>query len=175
MIFEIKVPAPSQLYNEDNFLNWVREYVALIDKPIPGYVFCLCTDEKNHKKLIDYRCDISIYISSDDWDFLNPEEAIFVIWINFENFKYIYGRNKFRMFFRFYPENVEICGDIRINSNHFADEQAVKLNLFLKERFNIENDFDFNFEIKTTYEDALVKFKNAFCEEFNNNIQNAED
>lgn len=145
---------------EDNLLDWVNEYISV--RETPSVEYSLFTSGDNLKKMIesdfDKRCNIIDHTIS----YCIDDNILLFIKIGFSNFRHL-NKKPYVIQFSFSSQspNVLICGVPPFDS-YFPDVDAIKVNKFLKDNNLITVDFDWEFEIEKTWEEALELFKILF-------------
>lgn len=153
------IPKHDNPVYEDSLLDWVNQYGSIETTPIMKYA--VFTSEDNMKRMIEAGFDKKCHI----YDFsgwLVDDGTIFLIVVYCDDFRE-QDNQAYRIQFQFSSQSpdVSIYGRTGISS-YFADVDAIRLNKFLKEKGLINDDFDFDFETKRSWEEALTLFRNLF-------------
>ncbi|MFZ2310693.1 MAG: hypothetical protein WAW11_04055 [Patescibacteria group bacterium] len=156
---DYSIPQCRNMEYNDPVLDWINQY-ALSQTTI-NRQYTVFTSKENLKKIIELGLDKKCYVR-DYSGYLLEDGSIFFISIYFGDFKAI-NDNGYKIIFSFSRQRPDICinGQVPIGS-YFADIDAIKLNNFLKEKGLITENFDFEFEIKKTWEEALIIFRSLF-------------
>ena len=140
-------------------LNWINAYLSpKIFSNVTGRF--LFTSDENEKELTKIGCDTT-FIRTENWDVLDDPESIFSVWLTL-NFNKM-NDESYRMIFRLYPDRVVIVG-ITPFASYFGDIEATKLKDYLKSKLPQLRDFEFDFEIEKSWEEALDIFKSLLTE-----------
>lgn len=153
------IPKCSDLVYNDPVLDWINQYA--LSPATANRQYTVFTSVEDLKKIVESGLDKKCYVR-DYSGYLVQDGTIFFIFVYCADFKQMNNQG-YKIIFSSSQQSPDIFIQGQTHgSSYFADVDAIRLNIFLKGKGLVTDDFDFDFEVRKSWEEALIVFRSLF-------------
>ncbi|MEI6836007.1 MAG: hypothetical protein WCK59_04200 [Candidatus Falkowbacteria bacterium] len=153
------IPKCSDSVYNDPVLDWINQYA--LSSATANRQYTVFTSVEDLKKVVECGLGKKCYVR-DYSGYLVQDGTIFFIFVYCADFKQM-NNQSYKIIFSSSQQSQDIfIQGQAFSGSYFVDVDAIRLNKFLKVKELIIDDFDFDFEVRKSWEEALMIFRSLF-------------